>query len=58
MTEKVAKGIVRRYGKKKDFLSAEDCTRVIHRRYANQAGNKRSTTPKKNRSNSNSQSRR
>lgn len=48
MTEKVAKGIVRKYGKRKDFLTAEDCTKVIHRRYANLNPNKpRNTTPKK-----------
>lgn len=58
MTEKVAKGIVRKYGHRKEHLTVEDCTRVIHRRYANQAANKRSTTPNKTRGNqSNSQSR-
>lgn len=34
MTERVAKGIVRKYGKRKDFLSSEDCSSVINRRYA------------------------
>jgi len=50
MTEKLAKGIVRKFGKRKDHLTAEDCAKVIHRRNAN-LNNKqpRSTTPKKNR---------
>ena len=57
MTEKVAKGIVRKYGKRKDHLTVEDCSNVIHRRYDNLAATaKRAHTPKKNRSNSNSQS--
>ena len=58
MTERVAKGIVRKYGKRKEYLTVEDCTKVIHRRYANQGANKRSNTPKKNRSQNNSQSKR
>jgi len=56
MTEKIAKGIVRKYGKRKDFLSSEDCSSVINRRYANN-NNKRgnngnaSNTPNKARVN-------
>lgn len=47
MTEKLAKGIVRKYGKGKDFLTAEDCSKVINRRYAKINPTKRGTTPKK-----------
>lgn len=48
MTEKLAKGIVRKFGKRKDHLTAEDCAKVIHRRYANLSpGKQRGTTPKK-----------
>lgn len=44
----MAKGIVRKYGKRKDHLTAEDCAKVIHRRYANLNPNRqRSNTPKK-----------
>jgi len=57
MTERIAKGIVRKYGKRKDFLSSEDCASVINRRYAlinnkrgGNAGNT-SNTPKKTRVN-------
>jgi hypothetical protein len=46
ISEKAAKGIVRKYGKRKDYLSAEDCIRVIHRRYANQY-RQRIQTPKR-----------
>jgi hypothetical protein len=46
ITEKVAKGIVRKYGKRKDYLTAEDCAKVLHRRYANQ-NKQRIQTPKK-----------
>ena len=46
MSERVAKGIIRKYGHRKDFLTAEDCSKVLHRRYA-QGKSKRSTTPKK-----------
>lgn len=35
ISEKLAKAIVRKYGKKKDFLNVEDCQKVIKRRYAN-----------------------
>ena len=34
MSERVAKGIVRKYGHRKDYLTAEDCAKVLHRRYA------------------------
>jgi hypothetical protein len=48
MTEKVAKGIVRKYGKRKEYLTAEDCLKVIHRRYNNQNRQRGgSQTPKK-----------
>ena len=50
MSERIAKGIVRKYGKGKDYLTADDCTKVIHRRYAKAAGKQRSQTPKKNKS--------
>ncbi len=49
MNQKLAKGIVRRYGKGKDYLSAEDCAKVIHRRNAKINPQKRGNTPKKNR---------
>ncbi len=47
MTEKLAKGIVKKYGKRKDFLTAEDCAKVINRRHANINAGKRGNTPKK-----------
>lgn len=47
MTEKMAKAIVRKYGKGKEFLSAEDCSKVINRRYAKINPTKRGGTPKK-----------
>lgn len=53
MNERVAKGIIRKYGHRKDYLTADDCTKVLHRRYAANQGKgkgKRSTTPKKDRS--------
>lgn len=50
MTERIAKGIVRKYGKGKDFLTVDDCTKVIHRRYAKAGVGKQSQTPKKNKS--------
>lgn len=46
ISERVAKGIVRKYGQRKDFLTAEDCGKVLHRRYAQKKGI-RSTPPKK-----------
>jgi hypothetical protein len=46
ITEKVAKGIVKKYGKRKDHLTVEDCIRVLHRRYDNQY-RQRILTPKK-----------
>ncbi len=33
VSEKVAKAIVRKYGKRKEFLNIEDCQKVIRRRY-------------------------
>lgn len=53
MTAKIAKGIVRKYGKGKDHLTVDDCTKVLHRRYAqmgNPIGGKKTATPSKNRS--------
>lgn len=35
ISEKLAKAIVRKYGKKKEFLNVEDCQKVIKRSYAN-----------------------
>ena len=47
----MAKGIIRMYGHRKDYLTADDCAKVLHRRYAaHTRGGKRSTTPKKDRS--------
>ena len=34
MTAKIARGIVRKYGKGKDHLTVQDCSKVIQRRYA------------------------
>lgn len=50
MSERIAKGIVRKYGKRKDYLGLEDCKKVIHRRYAKAGTSKQGQTPKKNRS--------
>ena len=50
MSERIAKGIVRKYGKRKDYLGLDDCKKVIHRRYAKVGNSKQSQTPKKNRS--------
>lgn len=47
MTQKVAKGIVRKYGKRKDYLTSDDCAAVINRRYAN-ANNRRGNAPNTN----------
>lgn len=47
MTEKLAKGIVRKYGKGKDYLTAEDCARIINRRNAKAFPNRKGPTPKK-----------
>ena len=46
MSERVAKGIVRKYGQRKDHLTAEDCAKVLHRRYAQKKG-QRQTPPRK-----------
>ena len=35
VSEKTAKAIVKKYGKKKDFMNIEDCQKVVKRRYAN-----------------------
>lgn len=49
MSERIAKGIIRKYGKGKEYLTVEDCEKVINRRYAKAQGAK-SPTPKKNKS--------
>ena len=49
MTEKIAKAMVRKYGKGKDFLTSQDCSKVINRRYAKINPTKRGNTPKKGR---------
>ena len=35
VSEKMAKAIVKKYGKKKEFLNIDDCQKVVKRRYAN-----------------------
>ena len=45
ITEKMAKMIVRKYGKRKDHLSSEDCLQTVGRR--NSAGRSTSKSPKK-----------
>jgi len=35
VSSKTAKGIIRKYGKRKDFMNLEDCQRVIKRRNEN-----------------------
>ena len=47
MTEKIAKGIVKKYGKGKEHLTVQDCTKVIQRRNAKINPTKRGNTPKK-----------
>lgn len=47
MSEKLAKGIVRKYGKGKDYLTAQDCAKIINRRNAKAFPNKKGTTPRK-----------
>lgn len=49
MSERIAKGIIRKYGKGKEYLTVDDCEKVINRRYAKAQGAK-SPTPKKNKS--------
>lgn len=49
MTEKLAKAIVRKYGKGKDHLTSQDCSKVLNRRYAKMNPTKRGNTPKKGR---------
>lgn len=38
---------MRKYGKGKDYLTAEDCARIINRRNAKAFPNKKGPTPKK-----------
>lgn len=47
MTEKIAKGIVKKYGKGKEHLTVQDCAKVIQRRNAKINPTKRGNTPKK-----------
>lgn len=47
MTEKIAKGIVKKYGKGKEHLTVQDCAKVIQRRNAKIYPTKRGNTPKK-----------
>jgi hypothetical protein len=43
----LAKAIIRKYGKGKDYLSVEDCSKILTRRYTKLNPNRRGNTPKK-----------
>lgn len=47
MTEKLAKAIVRKYGKGKDHLTSQDCSKVLNRRYAKMNPTKEETPLKR-----------